>query len=158
MALPNPGMDAVPFTPLTAEFLDDIIENIESLSSGTGIDDGSITADKLDWPTHIDWSTSAVVTGWSSTTVKAFQYQRIGNIVFFYTRVEGASNSATTTMSLPVPAAVLTTMTAMVLNNGNWGSGAAVIDSSTVTILTAVFGNLSATGAKGFRISGFYFV
>jgi hypothetical protein len=36
MALPNPGMDAVPFTPLTAEFLDDMIENIESLSAGTG--------------------------------------------------------------------------------------------------------------------------
>ena len=51
MALPNPGMDAVPFTPLTAEFLDDIIENIESLSSGTGIGDGSITADKLDFAT-----------------------------------------------------------------------------------------------------------
>ena len=48
MALPNPGMDAVPFTPLTAEFLDDMIENIESLSSGTGIGDGSITASKID--------------------------------------------------------------------------------------------------------------
>lgn len=31
MALPNSGMDAVPFTPLTAEFLDDMIENIEYL-------------------------------------------------------------------------------------------------------------------------------
>lgn len=31
MALPNTSMDAVPFTPLTAEFLDDMIENIEYL-------------------------------------------------------------------------------------------------------------------------------
>lgn len=47
MALPNPGMDAVPFTPLTAEFLDDMIENIESLSDGTGFEDGAITTNTL---------------------------------------------------------------------------------------------------------------
>lgn len=42
MALPNSGMDAVPFTPLTAEFLDEIIENIESLSDGSGFDTGAL--------------------------------------------------------------------------------------------------------------------
>lgn len=42
MSLPNPGMDAVPFTPLTAEFLDNMIENIESLADGTGFDAGAI--------------------------------------------------------------------------------------------------------------------
>ena len=47
MALPNPGMDAVPFTPLTAEFLDDMIENIESLSDGTGFENGAITTNTL---------------------------------------------------------------------------------------------------------------
>ena len=47
MALPNPGMDAVPFTPLTAEFLDDMIENIESLSDGTGFETGAITTNTL---------------------------------------------------------------------------------------------------------------
>ena len=47
MALPNPGMDAVPFTPLTAEFLDDMIENIESLSDGTGFQNGAITTNTL---------------------------------------------------------------------------------------------------------------
>ena len=47
MALPNPGMDAVPFTPLTAEFLDDMIENIQSLSSGTGFATGAIGAGTL---------------------------------------------------------------------------------------------------------------
>lgn len=33
MILPNPAMDAVPFTPLTAEFLDNMIENIEFLGA-----------------------------------------------------------------------------------------------------------------------------
>lgn len=42
MALPNPGMDAVPFTPLTAEFLDNMIENIEALATGTAIAAGAI--------------------------------------------------------------------------------------------------------------------
>ena len=51
MALPNPGMDAVPFTPLTAEFLDDMIENIESLSDGTGLENNAIPSSKLDWST-----------------------------------------------------------------------------------------------------------
>lgn len=48
MSLPNPGQDAVPFTPLTAEFYDDTIENIEALAAGTGLDDGSVGPIKLD--------------------------------------------------------------------------------------------------------------
>ena len=55
MALPNPGMDAVPFTPLTAEFLDDMIENIESLADGTGIGDKAVTALKIDFTTLLAW-------------------------------------------------------------------------------------------------------
>lgn len=40
-------MEAVPFTPLTAEFLDDMNDNIESLSFGTGFEDGAINTDQL---------------------------------------------------------------------------------------------------------------
>jgi len=36
MQLPNPGMESIPFTPLTAEFVDDMIENIEALAVGVG--------------------------------------------------------------------------------------------------------------------------
>lgn len=60
MPLPNPGLDAVPFTPLTAQFLDDMIENIESLAAGSGFDQdaidtpslapGSVTGPKIDVP------------------------------------------------------------------------------------------------------------
>lgn len=35
-------MDAVPFTPLTADFVDDIIENVESLSDGSGFGSGAV--------------------------------------------------------------------------------------------------------------------
>lgn len=42
MSLPNPGMDFVPFDILTAEELDNIVENIESLSDGVGLKNGVI--------------------------------------------------------------------------------------------------------------------
>lgn len=40
--LPNPSMSFSPFAILTAEELNDIVENIESLSDGSGIEDDSI--------------------------------------------------------------------------------------------------------------------
>lgn len=47
MALPNPGMDFTPFDVLTAEELDDIVENIESLADGTGFEAGAIGTSTL---------------------------------------------------------------------------------------------------------------
>lgn len=45
--LPNQGMDAVPFTPITAQWGDEIIENIESLADGSGIGDEAVTTAKI---------------------------------------------------------------------------------------------------------------
>lgn len=47
--LPNPGMSFSPFAILTAEEMNDLVANIESLSDGTGIIDDAITAEKIDW-------------------------------------------------------------------------------------------------------------
>ena len=47
MGLPKPGLDAIPFTPLTAQFLDDMNENIDSLSNGTGLEDDAVTTAKI---------------------------------------------------------------------------------------------------------------
>ena len=47
MSLPYPGLDAVPFTPITAEFNDKIIANIEAVADGTGLDSTVITGEKL---------------------------------------------------------------------------------------------------------------
>ena len=46
MPLPFPGKDAVPFTPLTAQFLDEMIANDEALAAGTGLNTGAVTAVK----------------------------------------------------------------------------------------------------------------
>lgn len=40
--LPNPGMSFTPFDPLPASDLNDMVENIESLADGTGVDPGAI--------------------------------------------------------------------------------------------------------------------
>lgn len=49
--LPNQGMDAVPFTPITSQWGDEVIENIESLADGSGIGDEAIKASNIDWTT-----------------------------------------------------------------------------------------------------------
>jgi hypothetical protein len=61
MALPNPSMSFTPFDILTAEEMNDLVENIEALAAGTGlntdaittvkIDDGAVTNPKIDWTT-----------------------------------------------------------------------------------------------------------
>lgn len=67
--LPNPGMDFTPLTPLTAEEMDDIVENIEAINNATigtnSIADGAITKAKLgaDATSNLNYSTSEVDTG-----------------------------------------------------------------------------------------------
>jgi hypothetical protein len=47
MSLPNPGLSFSPFAILTAEEMNDIVENIEALSDGSGLADGSVTVNKI---------------------------------------------------------------------------------------------------------------
>ena len=48
MSLPYPSMVFVPLDILTAEEMNQIVGNIESLAAGTGLNDGAITSDKID--------------------------------------------------------------------------------------------------------------
>lgn len=47
MPLPNTGMSFTPFDPLPASDLNDLVENIEALAAGTGLDTAVVTGDKL---------------------------------------------------------------------------------------------------------------
>lgn len=48
MSLPNPSMSFSPFAILTAEEMNDIVENIESISDGSGFDTAAIDGSKLE--------------------------------------------------------------------------------------------------------------
>ena len=63
--MPHQNLDAVPFTPLTAEFLDNMNENIESLARGTGLEPAAVKASNIDFATFAahDYSTAEVSTG-----------------------------------------------------------------------------------------------
>lgn len=58
MALPNPSMSFSPFAILTAEEMNDLVENIESLANGTGISAGAVTSSKI----NLTYTTDA--NGW----------------------------------------------------------------------------------------------
>lgn len=49
MPLPNPGMSFSALDPLPAASLNDIVENVEALADGSGLDDDAIVASKIDW-------------------------------------------------------------------------------------------------------------
>ena len=108
--LPNPGMAFTPFDILLAEELNDIVENIESLSDGTGIADAAVTASKIDFTTFSgtttqwrDWTTT--LTNFTGTVDRA-RYTITGKTCEFYIEVtQGGSVSGRHTFSLPVQAA-----------------------------------------------------
>lgn len=86
MGLPNPNMDFTAFDTLPAASLDDLVENIEALADGSGLDNGAITDakmgmtgttdangwDVLDFGTHrLAWK-SGTITGGSRTAGTAW--------------------------------------------------------------------------------------
>lgn len=79
MALPNPSMSFSPFAILTAEEMNDLVENIEALADGSGLDDGAVIPSKLvagtgtTWP-WVTWSpTYANITVGNGTAVTRYK-------------------------------------------------------------------------------------
>lgn len=115
--LPNDNMSFSPFAILTAEEMNDLVENIESLAEGTGIGDGSVdtaaladeavTASKIDFST-LGWTTyTPTIVGFSVEPPGAvYRYLKIGTlcILQFSQPTNGTSNSTSFTISLPVQA------------------------------------------------------
>ena len=93
MGLPNSGMDAVPFTPITSQWGDEIIENIESLSDGSGVD-------------NLSWATTSVTNPYKFSVYKNVA-QNVGTAatkVVFDTEIFDTNNnfdSGTYTVPLP---------------------------------------------------------
>lgn len=87
--LPNPTMSFSPFAILTAEEMNDLVENIESLATGTGQGDGSIKYPAIDYA-NFPTKTSTINFGYG-TSVVAY---RLGNVVML-------TMSSTSTSGIP---------------------------------------------------------
>jgi hypothetical protein len=72
MSLPNPGMDFTPFDTLSAAELDDMVENIEALAAGTGLNDSVVTPDKRTGGFKVGSLASPAGTGNSAVTGVGF--------------------------------------------------------------------------------------
>lgn len=117
--LPNTGMTFTPFDPLTAAEMNDLVENIESLSDGTGIEndvlidrhfaDSSVQPHTLLAGTGTSWVWQTWVPTYSgftlsNGTLNAALYVQIGKTVHFYWRVTyGSSTSHTDPMIISFP-------------------------------------------------------
>lgn len=63
MALPNPSMAFIPFAILTADELNNFVENDQALAAGTGLNTNAVSGDKL--------ATSAIKLGKKTITTSA---------------------------------------------------------------------------------------
>jgi hypothetical protein len=50
----------------------------------------------------IDFSEQSTIVGWGSFTTKRIRYKVVGNIVYLMYTIDGTSNSATTSFTLPI--------------------------------------------------------
>ena len=68
MPLPNTGMSFTPFDPLPASDLNDLVENIEALADGSGLNTGAVTPTQRSGGFYAGtWDASGVGTGTGKT-------------------------------------------------------------------------------------------
>lgn len=109
MALPYPTMDFVPFDILTAEELDQIVANIESLSNGSGLGNNTITFTKLLATIFSGQVQSQVNAGSAGGTMK---YINLGGIKLLWA-IGAAQNSSASApqYNFTLPVGFFTTIT-----------------------------------------------
>lgn len=102
----------------------------------------------------IDYSATSTVVGWGSTTVKEINYIQVGNMYFFQVYISGTSNSATTTITLPINASSDFRQISYGVNNGNpcierfrMTSGSNVVTFDLFSGISSI-ANFTATGTK----------
>lgn len=156
-------MSFSPFAILTAEEMNDLVENIEHIYNG-GLADGSVTAAKLNLP-WTDWTPTLV--GFSANPSGAvYRYHKVGTHVSLSVSMpnNGTSNGTSFTISLPFTAATIAGVKWVVpvvqpVNNGSVNTsnpGIATIDSGgTVITLLRDLGGSTWTNSGGKRVPWF---
>lgn len=112
--LPNLGMDFTPFDTLPAASLDDLVENIEALAAGTGLNVSAVTPEKILTGTGTTWAWTAytptvtlVTGGTNGNATITGGYKQIGKTVNYWIKyvIGGTTSFAGTTAihySVPV--------------------------------------------------------
>lgn len=119
MALPNPGMDFTAFDTLPAASLDDMVENIEALADGSGLDDGAVTNAKL----NLSGSQRATVA--TSQTTTSTSYADLSTVGPAVTVTIGSSGLALVIMEM--------TASSNVAGNANLNMSFAASGTNTIT-------------------------
>lgn len=164
MSLPNPGMSFTPFDQLPASDLNDIVENVEALAAGTGLDDGSIVFDLLSTTIF-----SGQVTTYSNpgTAGGTFYYANIGGIKRFWgtTADIGTSGNApqiSATVGITFPVGFFSTIQitdhSLVPGSNTNGSCSSFVTASSTTGATvgmaAAFGGTNLNGKVQLNVIG----
>lgn len=128
MSLPNPSMSFSPFAILTADEMNDLVENDQALAAGTGLNDSAITTAKI-----ANGAVTTSKTTFSGAKVKLTTTQAIPNattiVVAFDAEVfdtESYHDNATNNSRLTVPRTGYYTFT-INLNWASWTTGGRMI-------------------------------
>jgi hypothetical protein len=136
MSLPNPGMNFTPFDTLPAASLDDLVENIEALAAGSGLNTSAITPEKILSGTGTTWPWTLYTPSWTNLNVGngtvTAKYKQIGKTVNFSVYlVFGTTTSVTGDVRVSLPVAPLASY-----YSGNYQSlgPAVIVDEGTVVM------------------------
>jgi hypothetical protein len=164
MSLPNPGMNFTPFDPLPASDLNDLVENIEALSDGSGLEDDSIAPENLVAGSGTDWAWqtwSPTPVGFSSAPAGAvYIYKQFGKTIFLSVRQPNNGTSNSTVFEIPLPVQAKTTtdqvweVACRGVNNGNlaFPRMATISSGGTDIVLSSDASGTSWTSSGGKRI------
>lgn len=112
--------------------------------------------DPTDW---IDYSATSTVVGWSSFTNKVLKYRIIGKQMFVIFSIDGTSNNAATTFTLPNNSLNFNQLSGRFVNNGTLTAGFSSIQtaSNIVTFYVSISSTTwTASGTK--TVSGQFFI
>ena len=99
-----------------------------------------------------DYSGDTTIVGWSSFATKQLNYKQLGKLVFVQLWLDGTSNNAATTFTLPFTAAAANFSTTIrIMNDGTYDLGTLTLGASgsTASVSPAITGGTwTASGTK----------
>lgn len=171
MPLPNSSMSFTPFDILTAEELNDFVENDQALAAGTGFNTGAIpaaaiansavTSAKIDYTSFPYVTYTPTITGFTGTPTVTAKSKEVPGGRWVYINIQGTANaSGAFTFTVPSNSSETVNYTPRVMNNStllvNPGLGEIASGSNIMQLFQDQSGaGWSSTGTK--RVYNFQF-